>query len=808
VSAGDNQLWVGTDGGVVRWDGTKLTNAGLSSLDHIQALAMIVDRDSNLWIGTNSQGLLRFNAQGVATREAPNAGANYAITALFEDREGDLWVGSESGLERIRDSAFVTFSLPEGLPADGAKPVFMDSGNRLWFGPAEGGLWQTKQGRHGTVSSDGLDRDVVYSIAGGEAGELWVGRQHGGLTRLSFSQGSTSQASVFQVPTTAHTYTERDGLAQNSVFSVFQARDGAVWAGTLSGGASRFKDGHFTNYSTANGLVSDTVNAMEESSDGVLWFATPEGLSSFSQGRWRSWKVAEGLPAAAVNCLLEDKAGVLWAGTAAGLAFRSPRNFQVPAGLPALLREEILGMAEDRFGSLWITTSGHVLRVNRLKLLAGALAEEDIQQFGLTDGLRGVEGVKRNRSVVTDSMGRVWLSLNRGISVMDPARLRNNSVPVIPHVQTILVDGKPLGLTGANPAGAIHIPSGRNRLTFDYAGLSLSIPERVRFRYQLEGFDHGWSEPVATREAVYTSLPPGPYRFRLIASNPDGVWSSGEADAGFEVDPVFWQTWRFQTAVVLGCFAVGIMLYRFRLHQMTGQLNVRFEERLAERTRIAQELHDTLLQGFLSASMQVHVVADQLPVDSAAKPLLTRAQQLMGQVIEEGRNAVRGLRSSKTASLDLEQAFSLIRQELLPQTRENEQIGFRVIVEGDRRPLRPLLRDEVYRIGREALLNAFRHARATSIDVELRYSHRDLRMVVRDDGCGIDPHIVDSGREGHWGLSGMRERADRIGARFHVWSGATGTEIEVSIPGQIAFQDHRNRGLAWFGKNFRNGAGK
>jgi signal transduction histidine kinase len=242
------------------------------------------------------------------------------------------------------------------------------------------------------------------------------------------------------------------------------------------------------------------------------------------------------------------------------------------------------------------------------------------------------------------------------------------------------------------------------------------------------------------------------------------------------------------------------------VHQVTRQLNLRFDERLGERTRIAQELHDTLLQGFLSASMHVHVAADRLPADSPAKPTLTRALQLMGQVIEEGRNAVRGLRSSPSASLDLEHAFSLIQQELGSQghapvgLKGEVQPAFRVVVDGQPRPLRPVLRDEVYRIGREALLNAFRHSGAKSIDMEIKYTSSQLGILVRDNGRGIDPKILAAGRDGHWGLSGMREKADRIGARFQVWSSAAaGTEVELSVPSAVAFQDHRNQGLVLLG---------
>ena len=785
VSSATGELWVGTDEGMVRWNGNHLTATGMQSLARIQILAMARDRDGNIWAGTDSRGLLRLNDHGVSLLDTVDDRSREAVTALFEDREGNLWIGSANGIERLRDSAFVTYSLPEGLPSDGSNPVFVDSENRMWFPPVDGGLWWMK-GQHGHVSNDGLDRDVVYSIAGNK-GELWLGRQRGGLTRLRTGQGKFS----------AQTYTKADGLAQDSVFSVYQARDGTVWAGTLSGGVSKLSGSRFTTYTTASGLLSNTVASILEGSGGTMWFATPGGLNALSKGRWRAYTGKDGLPSDNVYCLLEDSTGVLWIGTAAGLSFLGPKGIQVPGGAPAepMLREAILGIEEDRYGSLWLATSNHVLRVNRERLLRGPLSEGDLREFGLADGLRGVEGVRRHRSVISDPSGRIWFSLNRGISVVDPARLTRNAAPTIVHVQTISADGGTVRLQGP-----IHIPGRRQRITFGYAGLNLSIPERVRFRYWLDGFDTAWSEPAATREAVYTNLAPGPYRFRVIANNPDGVWDSNEGAIAFEVDPLVWQTWWFRAGAVLACGGAVLAIYRLRMHQLTRRLNVRFEERLTERTRIAQELHDTLLQGFLSASMQVHVAADSLPADSPAKPTLTRALQLMRQVIDEGRNAVRGLRSSASGSLDLEEALSRVQQEFTGHGKAQEAIGFRIIVEGQQAPLHAMLRDDVYRIGREALINAFRHARAKNIEVELKYSPSQLQILVRDDGCGIDPHILKSGRDGHWGLSGMRERAEQIGARLHVYSGAAaGTEVELSVPGHIAYQGHSRPKLKWFG---------
>jgi ligand-binding sensor domain-containing protein/signal transduction histidine kinase len=765
LSDGERGLLVGTDNGLVRWNGGGLAKVGGASLEGTQVLAMAKDRDGNIWVGTGARGLLRINAQGV--HSLPESGGG-AVTAVFEDREGNLWTGSASGIERLRDSVFVTYSSADGLPFKGNGAIHVDAHHRAWVAPSEGGLYWLDDDNVGRVTGAGLGVDVVYSIAGDRT-ELWVGRQRGGLTRLR-SIGNSFETK---------TYTQATGLAQNSVYAVHRSRDATVWAGTLTGGVSRLRDGRFTTYTAANVLASNSVSSIVEGADGTMWFATPNGVSSVAGDRWQTFTTREGLPADGVNCLLEDSSGVLWAGTRKGLARRTAGRFGVPAAAPDFLREPILGLAEERAGFLWVATTNRVLRVKRDALLAGQLGAGDIREYGLADGLPSMEGVKRHRSLAADPLGRIWFSTNRGISVVDPARLSSASAPAIAHVQTLSADGEVVA-----GQGPIRIPNPRQRIAFTYTGLSLSVPERIRFRYRLDAFDRRWSEPVTTREAVYTNLNPGSYRFRVIASNADGVWNGAEAVLAFEIEPMLWQTWWFRLFSVLALASAGLAAYRFRLRRLTCGLNLRFEERLAERTRISKELHDTLLQGFLGASMQLHVAADCLPEDSPAKPPVKRILQLMSQVIDEGRNAVRGLCLADNRAEDLAHAFSRIREDLA-----GEDLDFRVTVEGEPRPLHPIVRDDVYRLGREALVNAFRHSRAKRIEMELEYTRKRLRIVVRDDGVGIDCRLLDAGRTGHRGLAGMREQAERIGAKFSVWSSPkNGTEVEVLVPGHVAFE--------------------
>jgi signal transduction histidine kinase len=653
--------------------------------------------------------------------------------------------------------------------------VFADSAGRTWFAPVSGGLRWFRDEQRGRVSGDGIDQDVVYSIAG-RNDDLWIGRQRGGLTHLR-PQGASFRPV---------TYTQADGLAQNSVYSVYEARDGTAWAGTLSGGVSRVAGGRLTTYSMANGLISNTVNSMIESPDGVMWFATPAGLSALSQGRWQSFTTSQGLPSNEANCLLLDSGGVLWVGTAAGLAFRTASGFKAPGGATGSLLEPIWGIAEDRFGWLWVATTNHVLRVNRAKLQQDALTEGDVREYGLADGLRGAEGVKRDRSVVEDSSGRIWFSVNRAIAVVDPARLGNNAAPAIASIESVWVDGKAIGMHD----GA-HVSGRAQRITFDYAGLGLSTPERVRFRYMLEGFDHDWGELVGTRQATYTNLPPAWYRFRVAAANPDGVWSVRDAIFAFQVDPVFWQTWWFRLSLLAGCIITALALHHLRVTRVARQLNVRFEERVSERTRIARDLHDTLLQSFQGLMLRLQVVDELLP-PGKAKDQLEQTLERADQAIAEGRSAVYDLRSSATLTNELAQAVRALGEELTTQ----DSAAFHLVVEGPARDLHPIIRDELYRITREALRNAFSHARAHHIETEITYGDRAFRLRIRDDGAGISPEFLEEGRPRHYGLSGMRERARQIGGKLDIWSGpGAGTEIELSIASSIAYLTSARRPL-------------
>jgi ligand-binding sensor domain-containing protein/signal transduction histidine kinase len=776
VAVGGSQVWIGTDNGVVRWTGTEVTKKGIPDvLQHLQTLAMLRDQDANIWAAA-SEGLVRVTPTGAFSRDRRKKQPDDRISALFEDKDGNLWVGNSDSIERYRESLVTTYYRPESPQSQNEGPLYVDDAGRTWFAPSEGGLYWFKGSQVQRITQDGLADDVVYSLSG-SGSELWVGRQRGGLTCLQY-RGHTL---------TATTYTSVSGLAPTSIAVVHRCRDGTVWAGSVGGGVSKLSLGKLTNYTIENGLASNSVNAIAETSDRGMWFAGPNGLTRFLDNRWRTFTSADGLPPGDINCLFNDSHGVLWIGTDRGLAYIDSGRLTIPQGMPQSLMTPVLGIAGDRDGWLWITTANRVFRAQCSALRLGRGLEIGLREFGPDDGLSSDGGV---RSIVADDFGRIWLSLHRAISVVDPQRLSRASRPIDARILNVLADGKPLNLS--MPIG---ISAERQRITFEFAGLSLSAPERVRFRYQLVNYDAAWSAPGRIREADYTNLAPGPYRFRVAASNPDGVWSKNEASISFTVEPLFWQTWSFRILVAL---AVGLCLtgvYRFRVGQVTRQLNLRFAERLAERNHIAQELHDTLLQGFLGASMLLNVMADDLPKESNARRQLGRALTVMNRVIEEGRDTLRGLRTQED-SFGIDQAFSRVGEELAV----DHNLDFRVIAEGEHRALHPVIRDEVYRIGREALVNAFRHSKANRVEIQLEYGSKSFCVQVRDDGCGIRSEVLHGGIEGHWGLIGMRERAERIGARFKVLTRESGgTEVQLFVPNRIAFENEPSRYFwRWF----------
>jgi ligand-binding sensor domain-containing protein/signal transduction histidine kinase len=775
-------LWAVTENGILQLESDgALKNDFSAQTAGLQVLALTVDQQGNTWIGTN-RGLLRVSPSKAVSSDFIDRQQENSVTAVHLDREGVLWYGGSRGMERLRDGTFTTYTSSEGLPPTGTGPVYVDSDGRTWFAPLTGGLYWMKQGHVARVTAGGLGEAVINSITGC-SGEIWVGRQGGGLTALKMNGTAVAALSL----------TSRDGLAQDSVFSVHCSRDGTVWAGTVSKGVSEVKGSQIRNFSTADGLSSNQVNSIVEGQDGTMWFATSGGLDSFAGGHWSSWTGRDGLPSAEVDTLFEDSRRTLWIATSEGLAYVSSGRLHQPSALPEALREQILGITEDSHGSLWFATPDHVVQVSRDGLSSGSIGRSDSQLYDATDGLLGISEVRRDRSIATDSSGHIWLALNSGLAVADPESFLSRFTPVGVRISQMSVDG-----VEEDMHALLNLAPGPRSVTLKYDAAGLSAPQGLEFRYRLDGYDQGWSDIVTLRQVVYRNLGPGTYRFHVMASSGQGLWNGVEDSYPFTVEAAFWQTWWFRIACFAAIVLGALLLYRLHMNRLTRQLSLGFQERLAERTRIARELHDTLLQSFQGLMLRFHAVDRLLPTRPLeAKAALDGALSRADEALVESRDAIRNIRSSTHETQDLAQALNRIMVDLYAECSDEDAdpVTLSLVVEGEPRDISLLLTEEICRIGREALRNSLLHAQPHRIEVEISYSDSQLRVRFRDDGIGIDASILkQGGRLGHWGIPGMQERARQIQAQLQVWSKeAAGTEVEVTLPGRVVFEQSPRR---------------
>ncbi len=744
--------------------------------------ALFVDRDNVLWIGTVSGGIYRI-VNGETDHFGSGDGlSSDSVQSFYQDREGNLWVVTSAGIDRFHDLPVVSFSIHQGLTAEDVGSVLSAHDGTLWIGN-RGGLDFVTGGKSSafrTVSR--LPGRRVTSLLEDHQGRLWVGVDSG-LT--------VYEAGVFRPINRA------DGSALGGIIAITEDTDHVIWAEAIGNPSRlvRIQDGRVREEIAPPRIPR--AKSLAPDLKGGVWLGLTNGdLARYREGRLETFPKKQGTNNQAVQNLLADSDGSIWAATSNGLIRWKDGKEETLDSRNDLPCNSVLSMLRDPRGSIWLYTGCGVVAITDSEL--GKWWEHPDAKVKLTffDAVDGAQPAFSDfrPSAARSRDGRLWFVNGSVVQMVDPGRLYENRTAPPIQIEKVVADRKSYA-----PREGLRLPSLTRDLEIDYTALSFVAPQRVRFRYRLDGRDANWQDPQGRRQAFYSDLRPGKYRFRVIACNNDGVWNEVGASLSFTLLPAFYQTNWFLLICLAGFGGIVWAAYQQHVRQLAARLDSQFEERLAERTRIAQELHDTLLQGFLSATMQLHVANDQLPEDWPAKPIIGRVLELMGRVLDDGRKAVRGLRSSVTESDNLEQAFSQIHQEMFLQ----QPVDFRVIVEGQVRPLHPVIRDEVYRIGHEALANAFRHSRASCVEVEMEYAEDQLRVLVRDNGCGIDPQVLRAGREGHWGLSGMRERAERISAKVKVWSRpAGGTEVELSVPGHVAFRHYASgRGPRWFSRS-------
>jgi ligand-binding sensor domain-containing protein/signal transduction histidine kinase len=752
--------WIGTDAGLLSYEGRQFSRWSVADgLPSNRVNLLLCDREGAVWVGT-AGGIARLFADKFEAF-TPKAGfSSNLVLALYEDREGSLWLGTESGgLDILRDRKFTTYTAEDGISDDHIRTVYQDRAGTVWLGTSGGGLdREDKNGFTTLTTTDGLSSNIVLSIASAPNGDLWLGTPDG-LDRIH-----DHKVSVF---------TSADGLADDFVRSIYFDDQGTAWIGTRRG-LSQWKDGGFTTYTALDGLGSDLVGAILQSPDGSLWISTLGGLTHWSHGVFHNYTEKDGLSNRIVTALYADADGTLWIGTDGGGLNRmragkiqavTPRNAELPAN--------IYGILEDAGGSLWLSSSTGIVRIDRQALNRSMNRDSSavsVEAYGVADGMKISEASSGGHPAAWRLRdGTLWFATLKGVSTVDPAHLAINRVPPLVSIEQISVDDEP-----HIDSATVTISPGRRRVALEYAALSFVAPQKVRFQYKLEGFDRNWVDAGSRRTAYYTNLPPGRYIFQVKACNNDGVWSQQPASLTLRLQPFFYQTIWFYLVLALSLALLGYGIYLWRLRQIES----RFQVVLTERNRIAREIHDTLAQGFVAVSVQLQVASRLLanaPV--IAQQHLAQAQELVRTGLEDARRAIWELRSQGAEESDF--ASKLVK--MANRLTEAKPIETKVRVYGTYRPLPAQTENELLRIAQEAVTNAIRHAEPTHIEIQLRFAEKNIQLLIEDDGCGFTG-AAPSVREGHYGLTGMKERAKEIGGSLTVSSQeGQGTRIQVEV---------------------------
>ena len=743
------------------------------SADQVEVSGLLTDHDHALWVGTQNQGIYRIHHGKADHFGGADGLSSDAVQGFYEDREGDVWVATSRGLDRFHETKVVSYSIREGLTAEDVDSVFAAHDGTVWIGNSQA-LDVLRQGKLSAIETkNGFPGRLVTSLFEDDQNRLWVGVDDG----LTVYENGRFRA-----------VNNPDGTPLGIVVALTEDVDHNIWAAVTNPALVRIQDLQVQEVITPP-RVPRVSSLAADPKDGI-WLGLTEGkLARYRHGQLEIMPT-ELSSKQQIRNLLAESDGSIWAATSIGALLWKDGKAQMLDSHNGLPCDDMYALVKDYRGALWLDAQCGFVVIDASELQQWWQHPETKVVAKILDVFDGAQpGLTNFRPEISKSAdGKLWFANQNILQMVDPAHLAANKIPPPVAVEQIIADRKKYA-----PSANLQLPVRARDIEIDYTALSLVVPERVRFRYKLEGHDADWQDPQNRREAFYSDLPPGNYQFRVIASNNDGLWNEAGATADFTIPPAFFETMWFRVCCVLAAVGILWLLYILRLRRLAASIRTRFAERLAERERIARDLHDTLLQGIFGASIHFDVANNRLPQDSPAKPAVQRGIELLKQVSEEGRNALRALRSPQATDEGLEEALLRLHKEFAMP----ENIDYRVAAQGDPLELRPLIRDEVYLIAREAVFNGVRHSQAKTIEVELDYTSRTFRVLVRDDGCGIDPQVLQTGREGHWGLANMRERAEKIGAKFEVLSRINaGTEIRLGIPGKLAF-DGASSGAFW-----------
>jgi signal transduction histidine kinase/ligand-binding sensor domain-containing protein len=728
-----------------------------------------------LWVTTLGDGLRRADkADGHASLESFTAqdglSANYAWPIL-QDREGNIWVGTSAGLDRFRESALSLAAFPHGshdfaLAADAAGNIVAGTTNQPL-------MRLSKDGVHEIRAADGSQINIIRTAYCDERGDVWLG---GDDALWKWREGVASLVAKLPVLPAQVQAIESDG--QGGVWVAIAGVNKSIW---------HWHDGGWTRLTARDGgEIKLYVLSLLRLSEGRLLIGADDGSLYIADRDHVTDKIDSSSSGIGSILVLKDFDHVIWLGGRFGIAvLRDGKVTSIPSEGNAIWGISALIFTPS--GDLWIDAVPAVFHISSEQVRRSLDHSDPLKvarSFDYLDGLPGRPSIIRPLpGAIRSDDGRLWFATENGVAWLNPSHIPFNNVSPPIMITGIRVDGGPIDLSNK-----ITVPSHTSTLEIDYTALSLTVPDRVSFKYKLDGYDKDWQFVANRRSAYFSYLPPGNYRFRVMASNNDGVWNALSADLDVDVSPTFYQTWWFRLLCVAACVIVLWLMHLLRVRRASVMTHRTLEAKHIERERIARNLHDTLLQGLQGIVLQFQAALDQLNNEPKAKKSLEEALDAAERVVVEARVGVLDLRSNDDG--DLVEKLHLVTSEL----SKGCSMQFSLLTEGVVRRLDPYVKREIILIAKEAIFNAFQHSRATLLEVELAYQCEGLRVRIRDNGDGMPEHILALGRPGHWGLEGMRERAKHLSSPLRIWSReGAGTEVELFVSGRAVYLDSVER---------------
>lgn len=815
-------LWIKTPKGklIYRRRGESGFHTNRTGEGPIHAFAFLRESpDGAIWL-TDSLGLRK-----VATVQSPEgAGESQARPAdafgyFVFDHEGNIWAATQTGLERFTNvarqplgvplsaSAGEVYEMKDGLSSDNVRSFLVDR---------EGTIW--------AATSSGLDRfrrnlftpvtippspDFQLALAPGSNGSIWTGSrtlplthiERDGTTRIFPSTVQTlairpylhgeilasgkGAAGLWQSEGTRITPIRYPHDEVEACPAMAVDRNGDLWINSFFPGIFHRVNGQWIDETQNLGRRTGVIGTLANDSKGNVWIAFSNRLIEWDGRSYHRYSFPDGSLNISVSTLAFGDDHV-WMGGSGGISLFRNGSFHKMRWQQDNLPGRVSGLVETPDGDLWINGYSGVVHVAASEVnrwMNDPATSVNAEIFDSLDGLPGLAGERfPEPSLVRSTDGRLWFSTVRGIAWLDPQSLASHRNTLAPPVAIEAIVAGTKNYLGSAP---VKLPAHTSSVQFDYTALSLAMPEHVRFRYRLEHVDADWQNASKRRQAFYTNLSPGKYRFRVTASNNDGVWNNTGAFVDFVIEPAFYQMWQFRLMLGLVLALLLAAIVQMRIASVTSQMRARMAARSDERERIARELHDTLLQSLFGVMLQFHSIAGRLSQEDPTRRVLSETLLRADSVMQEGRDRVRNLRASETDSGSLIDALSTTGYQL----QALRPVGLQISSRGWPRSLKPDIQQEVLLIAREALTNAFVHSQAQAISVEVSFRPRRLVIVVEDNGRGIAEEILRAGgREGHWGLLGMRERARKIGSRVDFDRPVgSGTRVTLRVPARIAY---------------------